>query len=343
MVIKMKNKKAYLITGIFLAVLLLVLTLLFLVNNRVTMNPPGTVGNTAGNLNNSGYFCEYNGMVYFANSYDNGSLYSMTTDEQNMKKINNLTVRNILAGGDSLYYFTSGGEGDAGLGTVRSVKSFNRSKLNGNNTIGLTREIVLSGQLVDNYLYLLTGDGEQVALVKLKIDKSEETVLADYEINPACVNNGTIYYNGTQSNHYLYSLNTANNSIQEVWNGNLWNPIVQGDYVYYMDVAENYRLCRYSLSQASVEVLTEDRVDCFNVGNGYIYYQSVGENAALKCMHTDGSNVITVALGVYNNINMTSQYVYFQEFRNDTATYHARLGSAAYSTFDAAKAVVLEK
>lgn len=79
-----------------------------------------------------------------------------------------------------------------------------------------------------------------------------------------------------------------------------------------MDVAENYRLCRYSFSRNEIEVLTTDRVDCFNVGNGYIYYQKNGENPELKCMFTDGSNVQTIAIGNYTAINMTSRYVYFQ-------------------------------
>ena len=37
------------------------------------------------------------------------------------------------------------------------------------------------------------------------------------------------------------------------------------------DVENNYRLCRYSLSRNEVEVLTEERIDCFNVGYGYVY------------------------------------------------------------------------
>ncbi len=43
----------------------------------------------------------------------------------------------------------------------------------------------------------------------MKIDKSDKTELPTYEINPASAVNGTIYYNGTQDNHYLYAMNTA--------------------------------------------------------------------------------------------------------------------------------------
>ena len=57
------------------------------------MNPPGTVGNTAGNLYNSGLFCEYDGTVYFSNAADNGALYSMNVDETEVKKLNTLKYK----------------------------------------------------------------------------------------------------------------------------------------------------------------------------------------------------------------------------------------------------------
>ncbi len=332
----MKKNKTNTKSLIILIAIIVIFLLLFVASiftSRVQMNPEGTVGNTAGNLNNSGLFCEYNGTVYFSNAADNGSLYAMNPDETDIRKLSNLHVRNILAGGKYLYYFQLGNSEGEGFGTVVSSKSFNRSDLNGNNVQGLTRDTVVSAQLVDNYLYLLTSTSQGPSFYKMKIDKSETITLADYEINPACAQNGTIYYNGTQSNHYLYALDTTTDVPRELWKGNLWYPILQGDYVYYMDVAENYRLCRYSLSQNVIEVLTDDRVDCFNIGNGYIYYQKNGDTPQLKCMRTDGSNVLVIAEGNFTNINMTSQYVYFQEFNNEQALYHSYIGSSTYDIF----------
>lgn len=329
---KKNNSKSIIIIVVFLVILLLLFAAsLFL--GRISMNPAGTVGNTAGNLNNGGLFCEYDGTVYFSNASDNGRLYAMNPDESNIRKLSDLNVQNILAGGDYLYYFQTGAAGDAGIGNIISVPSFNRSNLKGKDVTGLTRDTVITAQLVDNYLYLLTTGQNGPSLSKMKIDKSETVEIADYEINPACAANGTIYYNGTQTNHYLYGLDTANDTSREIWKGNIWYPIVDGDYVYYMDVSENYRLCRYSLSQEVVEVLTNDRVDCFNVGNGYVYYQKNGDAPALKCMRTDGTDVFVIAEGNYTNINMTSQYVYFQEFGNEDLLYHAYIGSAGYSAF----------
>lgn len=329
---KAKKKQNVYIIVVFIIVFLLLVTATFF-TGRIPMNPAGTIGNTAGNLNNGGLFCEYDGTVYFANAADNGRLYAMNPDETDVRKLSDLHVRNILAGGDFLYYFQLGDASGDSFGNIISVKSFNRCNLKGKDVTGLTRDTVITAQLVDNYLYLLTTDDDGPHFSKMKIDKSETVNLADYEINPACAVNGTIYYNGTDSNHYLYGLDTANDSSYEVWKGNIWYPIVDGDYVYYLDVANNYRLCRYSFSQDVIEVLTNDRVDCFNVGSGYVYYQKSGDTPQLKCMYLDGSNAMVIAEGVYNNINMTSQYVYFQEYDDELSLFHAYIGSAGYEVF----------
>ncbi|MCM1190448.1 MAG: DUF5050 domain-containing protein [bacterium] len=328
---KKSTKNILILVILVLFVALLGVFLIF--SGRIPMNPAGTVGNTAGNLNNEGLFCEHDGTVYFSNTSDGGVLYAMNPDESNPRQINRLKVRNILAGGQYLFFYQTESVTDSLFGQFQGKKSFNRCRLNGNDLTVLTRDVVVTGQLADNYLYLLTASDSAISFYKLKIDKSEQVDLADYNINPACVYNGAIYYNGTQQDHYLYALNTANDVVSEVWRGNLWYPVADGDYVYYLDVAENYRLCRYSLSRNEIQILTGDRVDCFNVGNGYIYYQKNGSEPQLRCMRTDGSENFAVAEGNYTHINMTSRYVYFQPYGDETTTYHSPLGSSGYNLF----------
>ncbi len=331
------NKKSKTILIVTLTVLILTgLFVILRLSGRVRMNPAGTVGNTGGNLNNGGLFCEYDGKVYFSNPQDGGSLCVMDPDEGNVRRLKAVNARNILAGGDYLYYYQQGtsDEKNAALGQLPGSRSFQRCRQNGSGAATLTTDFVITGQLVDNYLYLLTTSPGSVSFYKLKIDKSEKVDLADYEINPACAVDGIIYYNGTGHNHYLYALNTANDTTSEFWRGNLWYPVREGDYVYYLDVAEHYRLCRYSILQDTIQVLTEDRVDCFNVGNGYVYYQkNSAERPQLKYMSSEGGESYVLAEGNYTEINMTSRYVYFREF-NGTATYHAPLGSSSYGLFE---------
>ncbi|MBR1931892.1 MAG: DUF5050 domain-containing protein [Lachnospiraceae bacterium] len=320
---------------IFIVLLVITAAIMMFLSRRIKPNPVGTVGNTGGNLNNGGFVCEHDGTVFFANASEGGHLFCMNVDETDVRQINDMNVCNILADEHYVYFFQLGqaeeGQG-SGFTSMLSVKSFIRSDQTGKNTATLTRDTVLHAQLVDNSLYLLTT-GKQLSFQKMKIDKSNVVKLADYEINPSSVYNGVIYYNGTQTNHYLYGLNTSNDSTAEIWRGNLWYPVAAGDYVYYLDVSDNYRLCRYSLTNDWVEVLTSDRVDCYNVGNGYIYYQSNGATPQLICMRTDGSSPFVLADGIYTNINMTSQYVYFQELGNESIWYHSPLGGGWMEPF----------
>ncbi|MCD7837038.1 MAG: DUF5050 domain-containing protein [Lachnospiraceae bacterium] len=335
-----KNKKQSILALSLAAGILIILALgisVSIINGRVKMNPDGTIGNTAGNLNNGGYFCEYNGRVYFANSFAGGALYSMNPDESDLKQLGDSSVRNILAGGEYLYYFRMGAAVDSDFGSVSVPRSFNRCDLNGENIATITRDTVITGQLVNNYLYLLVSGNSDPSFYKIKIDKSESELLADYTINPACAVGSYIYYNGTQNNHFLYSLNTENDVSDEILEANIWYPSVDGDYVYYLDVDNNYRICRYSMSQNVIEVLTEDRADCYNEAYGFIYYQTVGENPCLVCMMADGSGKTVIAEGVYTNINITSRYVYYQEYDDDSTLYHTLLGSSYGEVFSGAR------
>lgn len=329
-----KNTQIMIVVSILVVLFLFLGGVLFL-SGYVAENPEGTIGNTAGNINNSGLVCEYDGVVYFANAFDGGSLYSMTPDEQNLRRLNSVETQNILAGGKYLYYFQTGAaSSESGFGQLDGMKSFDRCDLKGNNSSALTNDVVTAGQLVDNSLYLMTADSDGVRFYKMGIDGKNETTLAEYIVNPACARDGVIYYNGTLEEHYLYALNTKTDVAEVIWKGNLWYPVLEGDYVYYMDVANNYRLCRYSLTQGVIEVLTNDRVDCFNVGNGYIYYQkNSSTEPALTCMRTDGSNVQVVAEGIFTDINMSSRFVYFREFGDDTTLYHSPLGASYYEPF----------
>lgn len=338
-----RNILFFSISGVILALLIVLIVL----STRIPLNDESTVGNTAGNLNNGGYFCEHDGRIYFANAYDNYSLYSMNPDETDIKKLHGGSSSYINAGGNYLYYVTVGNTDSGASNSFRGAYGIYRSKLNGKDVTGMDRCYVAAMQLCGNYLYYEKIDTKtSMSLEKIKIDKKDkQTVNPTAPINPNCYVDGTIYYNGTERDHYLYALNTSNDSASVVWQGNIWNPIYQDGYVYYMDVPNNYRLCRYSLYNDVVEILTNDRVDTFNVYESYIYYQTNSDTSpALKRMYIDGSYQEVVSPGIYQNINITSQYVYFNTFGAPTPVYKtSTFGGVNVTTFDAGMQAALKE
>ena len=319
-------------------------TVYMLFSQRVKMNEGYVTGNTAGNLYNCGLFCESEGVIYFSNLYDDGCLYSMLPDETDIKKLSTSRVTSINADSNYLYYYMDSAK--KGESYVQRNYGIFRSKLNGKDVQCLKRGNAITLQLCGNYLFYQNFSNQNTngtELYKIKIDKSEDVLLADYLVDPSCIVNGMMYFSGTQDNHYLYSLNTANDSISIVWTGDVWNPIYHNGVFYYMDVANNYRLCRYFPAENSVEVLTKDRVDAFNILGDYIYYQKNSKTEpALKRMYTDGSNVEIVAEGNFSNISMTSNYVYFTAFDSETPIYKTpTYGPVMITAFDAAEAAVV--
>lgn len=337
----MQKKKQNIVILIAVAAILVLITILALLNSHTSSVPEGTVGNTGGNLNNRGLFCEYNGKVYFSNAYDDGVLYCMNPDETDIRKLNNSKAEYINAGGKYLVYYQKGSS-SSGTGSLKFVGAMNgvyRTRLNGKNAVCLDDDASGTVLLAENNVYYAHYDTDTaLSLRKIRLDKKKAQILTDYWINPACCVNGTIYYNGTESDHYLYSWDTSADTSALIWGGDIWNPVVVGDYVYYMDVENNYKLCRYSLADGSSLLLTEDRVDTFNVYDNIIYYQANSSSEpALKRMYTDGSGLITVAEGNYTNINITSEYVYFTGFGSDVPVYKtSTFGPVNTETFDAA-------
>ncbi len=340
---KQKNILALSITGVIFIILIAAV----LIAGYMPPNDESTVGNTAGNLNNNGYFCEHDGRVYFANAYDNYSLYSMNPDESDIKKLRGGSSSHICAGGKYLYYAVENQGGGSDLGSVRGAYGIYRSKLNGKGATGMDRCHVVTMQLCGNYLYYSKLDPKSsISLEKIKIDKKDKvTVNPDTIMNPASYVNGAIYYNGTDEDHYLYALNTANDTSSVVWQGNLWNPVYQDGYVYFMDVGNNYRLCRYSMNAGVVEVLTNERIDLFNVYGQYIYYQTNSKTEpALKRISIGGGTPELVREGIYQNINITSEYVYFNTFDEPVPVYKtSTFGPVNVTTFDAGMQAALQE
>lgn len=339
------NTKALIFGGVVLAVMVVSLILSNL-KAAIPSNDISTVGNTGGNINNAGLFCELDGKVYFANSYDNHCMYSMNVDETDLQKVTTSGVSSINGAGDYLYYFMDSGSGGKGMGYVVRTLGVYRSRLDGSDSVCLVRDSCIAMQLAGDYLYYQRYNNQDfTTLHKIKTDKSEDTLVYDGIINPASCNNGIIYYNGTEQDHYLYALDTRTDTVSTVYEGDLWYPVYYQDYIYYMDVSSNYRLCRYSLSAGTVEVLTNDRVDAFNVGGSYIYYQKNDKDSpALMRMRLDGSELEVVSEGIYSNINMTSRYVYFNDFFDEINTYRTPLdGPVSVSTFNAAKEAAFEQ
>lgn len=340
-------KKKILIISIICVcfILILVGSYLFSQNSRkVKQNDPAAVGNTAGNLYNGGYFCENDGYIYFSNAYDNYSLYRMKPDETEMKKLATTQVNNINVDDNYIYYYQFGSGEGQGFGYVIDMSGVYRAdKKRPKNATSLEGVHLDNMILVGNYLYYDANDGNGVYLKKIGTDGNNAKALTDYKVTAASSTKGQIYFVNNVDNFHLMSLNTANDSISDIFKEDLYMPIVEGNEVFCIDIHNNYAMVKYNLSTGEKTVLDSTRTDMFNVTDQFVYYQTSGDTVELRRVPKNGGSYQVVASGAHNSINVTSKYVYFRKFQSEVPVFKCPAdGPITITTFDAASKAALD-
>ena len=321
------------------------------IRQRVPDNPPGTIGNTAGNLYNSGLFCEANGKVYFSNPYDGGCLYSMNPDHSEMMKLASGDISHINVAGDYVYYYSNSSGGESGLGYIRNLRGIYRCKTNGKDSKSVM-EVISDGLiLIDDNLYytnFTSGEKDDNAVVTLKsctTNGEDEKIILEEAVRLGCGYNQQLYYAGVNNDHYLYAydyLTGTTNLIND--NTYMYLPILADGYIYYIDTLDNYKIKRCSIYDGAVSVIVNERVDTYNLYGSIIYYQTADpDNYALKRIFTDGTGEELIKSGVYTDINITQNYVYFRNFQAEMPVYMTpTIGGVNVTTFDEAIRGVLQ-
>lgn len=333
------SKKVKRILMIGIAVLIaFILGLVYYLNQRIIYNNYAVNGNTPGNLYNEGTFCESNGVVYFANPSDDHTLYSMSPDEGNLQKLSDDTVYYINADDHYLYYARNNNSDESSMSFLNvSRNSLCRMKLNGKQLEILDDQPCSYVTLLGNELYYLHYEKETATtLYHVGIDGKDMEQVREDAPYTCCAVGDTIYYAGVTSDHNIHSLTAGSSSSALVLEGNCWMPIVDDDYIYYMDCDANYRLTRVSRSNNSTEVLTDEGISYYNLYGNYIFYQTINEtDPGLYLLDLSTGNSSLIAQGNHENISVTSSYVYFSEYGDDTTVYHTPYtGSFQIEVFD---------
>ena len=325
-----KSKKIRLAIIILAAVavlLAIVLGVLIYINSSKKPSiPDGYMGNTSGNTNNHGLFCEKDGWIYFANTEDHSKLYKMKTDLSSATKLSEVPVEYINVFDNMIYFYQTPGSEDQiyGLGGLYGICYTDTDGKTGLNSIDKTicNGLILYGP---NLYYQHYEKSEGLTLYKAKPDDSGKEKISDLDINISCPLDGRFICYNKKDQYYLSAYNEETNNLDPL-SGKIqaYNIIKEGDYLYYMNVADHYKIYRYSLSSGSIEQITDFTVDIFNVyGNDLFAQRNSETEPALVHMNADGSSVSVVAEGNYTDINCTSTYTFFHIFKDNSATFYA--------------------
>lgn len=315
-------------------------------------NPADLAGNTAGNLYNGGTFCEQDGIVYFANPYDGGSIYAMDPDHGNIHKVVTANASFINTAGKYIYYYSASSAGQSGLGYIRDGRGIYRTNLSGTRNIILNNITSDSLMLLGNRLfYTRFGEGNSrsdtplVTFNSMSTEGKDETVLLHDQIKTGEKIGTDICFAAMTGDHYLYRLEAESGNINKALEINMYEPTVSGEYVYYLDMDDNMSLKRCPLFGGEPSLLAGGRIETFNLYGDLIYYQTIaadeGSTYAFKRIRTDGSEDTVIKEGVVTEIQVTSTYVYFKDFNADMPIYcFPSYGGGSISVFSEASDAV---
>lgn len=274
-------------------------------------------GNTAGNLYNNGLFCEYDGKVYFANTDDGNRLYCMDRNGANHEKLSDDSVASINVDENYVYYVRTGGDSNSDFSFFHyNTNSLCKIRRDGKGEVIILDEApAMYASLVGNYLYYLHYDTETATtFYRVKNDGTELEQISSQPYYPCATKGQYIYYNGITGDHNIYQYDTASGSHSVLYSGNCWMPIVEGNYVYFLDLDDSYSLVKADLSTKEKATICDDFVEFYNIHNGTIYFQRGGNSPALCKVNTDGSDYTVLREGAYNSLNIACDILYFVEF-----------------------------
>ena len=288
-------------------------------------NPPVITSKVVNNCGN----CAIQGdRIYYANSYDNGTLYSMNTDGSDNRKLNDDWTSWLYVSGDRIYYqngkdgkiyaMNTDGSGqqklsddDSGNINVAGDRIYysnndddftlysmntdgsDRKKLNGDNPLYMN--------VVGDRLYYSGELSGSKGIYSVKTDGTDRIKLTDDNPYRMIVADGWIYYNNENDGYKLYAIRTDGSDRHKLNDDYALSINVVDDLIYYKDGNEG-KIYRINTDSSDRKLLSGDSADWLIVGNNRIYYTITGAN--IYSMNTDGSDkrlLADLGSGVYKD------------------------------------------
>ena len=321
-----KGKIKTILTYSIIAVFICIVAILLVSRGNTTLySDETTIGNTSCNLLNGGLFAEDEDVIYFANPYDHNKLYKMSTDLTHVKKISDDNVSYLNVAGKYIFYTRRNDklENDGNALISLSTTGLFRTTKNGGAQTKIYDDPTQVVKLYGNYLYYQHYDQKEgLSLYAAKIDASSDEQLLDEAAAPYAIAEDTIYYTGWDSDHCIHSLPISGGSPQIVYNGNCTSLTQNGNYLYFMDMDNNYALCRIGLDGSNPEVIVNNRLATYNISadGSKIYYQlDNGEANGLYVLDAYNNNTSNIAMGNFNFLSLVSHYLFYETYDGTTA------------------------
>ena len=333
-----KLKRNLLLITLFF--ILVIITLVHYINTRTYYNSPTTYGSTAGNLYNGGLFCQQGDLVYFSNFEDDGALYRMDLNFNNVEKISDDKISYINADNHYIYYSRINYTKESGSSNLFSFynRGVYRIDHDGSNLVLLYKDPSGLLALYGNHIYYQHYNTKTgTTFYPVGMDGANEENINDEPLLPASFYGGSLYYAGVTQDHAIHAMNVETKQDQIIYDGNCYMPIATKEGIYYISLEDNYALCRIDYDGSNKIVIVEEFCSTYNIspdGNTIYYQIDGGDNNRICKIELSTMDSETILDGNYKNIHVTSNYIFFRDF-NETKNYAYQPVSGTLKTFHA--------
>ena len=337
----MKNKITYTILSAVFVCLIISLMVLSAMSQTTRQNDGTVLGSTAGNLYNGGLFCEYDGIIYFANHNDDNSLYRMNAaDCSDIEKLHHDRVCYLNADENYLYYSRMNHQKEDGSASIFTLFNTGLYRVNRSNAKNLqsilTKPCGLTLLYGNELFYQHYEEGEGLSLHRVGTDGENNIELSSEALLPACVNRGLFYYSGVNKDHDLHILNPDTGETSTLLERSTYLPIVCEEGIYFMTLGD-YAIHRYDMVTGTSQKLISEPCATYNISNDgrYLYYQvDRTDNNRICVLDLETMTSTTILEGDYSQIHVTSNYVFFTDFMETTVYAYATDNSGVLSLFN---------
>jgi len=271
-----------------------------------------TVGNTSGNLTNSGHIAQQGDWIYYSNEADGGKLYKSRTDGTGITKLRDERPAFINVVGDWVYY--------TGRGGIHKVRTDGTEPT----------QVYIKGSgiyVTGDWIYYLDN-----GLYKIRTDGTERTKLADncagmtlsgdwiYYTNYVPVTNPNVFTPKSSEEGNLYKIRTDGTGKIRLNSDDCRSINVAGDWIYYAnyDDGSNIYLKLYKIRTDGTgrTKVSDDSFGNFaygiNVSGDWIYYHNSSTPPGTLCkVKTDGTGKTKLTDDSCAWINVIGDWIYY--------------------------------
>lgn len=275
----------------------------------------GTPANTSKVVYNCGNCAIQGEKIYYTNSYDNGTLYSMNTDGSDNRKLNNDWTPWFYVSGDRIYYqngidgmkiyvMNTDGSGrqklnDDDSGNINIIGdriyysntddgfTLYSMNLDGSDRKKLNGDIPLYMNVVGDRIYYSGELSGSKGIYSVKTDGTDRIKLTDDNPYLMTAAEGWIYYNNEDDGSKLYAIRTDGSSRHKLNDDYALSINVVDDRIYYKNGNEG-KIYSINMDGGDRKLLSDDSADWLVVGDSRIYYTITG--TVIYSMNIDGSD-----------------------------------------------------